>query len=273
MTITRQENGVFLLVPFLAGGFWREWIPCRDSLRGSLGKIGLFTVGILIGIAPYLYQLRVTFGSPVSAPFHGSYLRYTDPKILSILFSPYHGLFYWSPILLLSVAGLVWGAKRFPEIRRLNLVLVFCFLIQLYVFSIVDSWWGGLSFGGRRFVNLVPVFIFGLAQLYHSIGNPRIMWGLFGVTFLWHLTLFFPFTFSLVPREAPVTLSYLLNAQMKSFTQLPDFYQGIKELSLVYHAWTDPVVVPFVVGSVFASFLLARFVWGLLARSEMSMRG
>lgn len=264
MTATRQENGVFLMVPFFSGLFWREGFPPLPVVTGAAKRIALYLMGGFAGIFPYLYQLKVTFGKAATVPFQESFLLYTDPKLIQILFSPYHGLFYWSPVLLLSLIGFVVGWIRFPRLRRVNWALLVCFLVQLYVFSIVNSWWAGLSFGARRFVNLFPVFVFFTAQFADGIRRTWVLASLLVVGTLWNLSLLIPFILGRFPREALVTAGDLFHAQWETVPNLPAYSPELFNLSMVAEAGRDPHAFPFLfLGSVLG-FLLARGLWGFL---------
>jgi hypothetical protein len=90
-----------------------------------------------------------------------------------VLFSSRHGLFIWSPILILGCMGLPAFVKR-EKLLGLSLLLVLVF--QLYLNSIVDDWWAGTGFGARRFDNCLPIFALGIAAVYEWMRSKRIGW-------------------------------------------------------------------------------------------------
>ncbi|MBS3055604.1 MAG: hypothetical protein J4452_03900 [Candidatus Aenigmarchaeota archaeon] len=74
-----------------------------------------------------------------------------------LLFDPYKGIFFYYPILLISVYGLYLMRKTMkPEILFIVLVLAFNIVLNSTVSS---SWWGGGFFGPRHLTYFVPFFL------------------------------------------------------------------------------------------------------------------
>ena len=88
---------------------------------------------------------------------------FLSPSILKVLFSPHHGLFVWSPLLLFSVIGL--GKMRDP-LKAYRLPIVVCLLLQIYLVSSWYLWDFGWSFGHRAFVDTLGMFAIPLAGFY-----------------------------------------------------------------------------------------------------------
>src|SRR5690606_32802684 len=89
------------------------------------------------------------------------------------LIHPFHGLFSWSPIVVLALLGCISLARHEP---RLALACVLVLASQLWLNGIsfdyvVDArkgsrhWGGGVSFGARRWCVMAPSFVLGLAAL------------------------------------------------------------------------------------------------------------
>jgi hypothetical protein len=106
-------------------------------------------------------------------------MTWTSPHAAGVLFSPEHGLFFWTPLALLAVVGLVLlalnragedvkaeppGASR-ADARRIGVGLLAIVLCQVYVAGAVESWTVAGAFGQRRFVALTAPFVVGLAVL------------------------------------------------------------------------------------------------------------
>lgn len=94
-----------------------------------------------------------------SAFYSGYTVRWfwTHPKVAGVLFSS-HGLFSWTPILMLAVAGLVLTWKQ-DRVLTISFVTVFL------------NWFGISSFGNRFFVSLTPLFVLGLAMVVSLISG------------------------------------------------------------------------------------------------------
>ena len=99
------------------------------------------------------------FGSPFYSPYSGQ-LLWSEPYILETLFSTFHGLFFYAPVLLLVIPGL-WQLRRVDGWTTLSLSLTW--LALTYIVSINVAWWAGSSFGNRYFLTLTPFFMWGLA--------------------------------------------------------------------------------------------------------------
>ena len=149
----RWQNGVFgvLLAPSLLAHLGRK----------KLLPVLVFGAAAFAMIAPQFLSWKIIFDRfYIGVPLGVDYMRWGDPFFTETLFSSRHGLFAWSPILLLAVFGLPGFARRHP---RTGLPLIGLLLLLTYVNSSVSDWWAGGSFGARRFDSVLPVFALGLA--------------------------------------------------------------------------------------------------------------
>jgi len=109
-------------------------------------------------------------------------MTWTSPHAASVLFSPEHGLVFWTPLALLAAAGLVLmvarpgGAPRAHGAReaslRIGTGLVAIVLLQVYVAGSVESWTVAGAFGQRRFVAMTAPLAIGLAVLGARLRRP-----------------------------------------------------------------------------------------------------
>jgi hypothetical protein len=103
-------------------------------------------------------------------------MKWGSPALWQVLVSDNHGLFSWTPILLLSVAGL-WLLVRAD--RRVGVPAAAFLMASWYVNASVVDWWGGEAFGGRRFVACFPIFVLGAAALFERWRDrPRLIAGI-----------------------------------------------------------------------------------------------
>jgi hypothetical protein len=85
------------------------------------------------------------------------------------LFSSRHGLFFWSPVLLLAVGGL-WRTRD-----RLIRGWMLGGMMLWYANSAWHCWWFGDAFGARAFLELSGLFGTGLALSFACLsGRPRL---------------------------------------------------------------------------------------------------
>ena len=79
-----------------------------------------------------------------------------------------HGLFFWTPILLLAVVGLGLLIQRDP---RLGIALATGFLLTWYLNGAFQTWTTAGAFGARRFIVCSPIFAVGLAEVFRRFGE------------------------------------------------------------------------------------------------------
>jgi hypothetical protein len=141
---------VLLLLPLTRGA--------RDAGRYVLG-------GVPFAVALAAYQLAA-FGSPFRTSIATMNPAFIEPgaalgifhlprldALWGITFSPFRGLFYLAPILLIALAGIVK--------RRAWLVLTI-FLVLLALNASFNGWHGGYAVGPRYLLVAVPLLALGL---------------------------------------------------------------------------------------------------------------
>lgn len=209
-------NGVFLVLPLVESliAYW-SFLKARDHLASGpllAGNICFLLVTIL-AFLPTLITRHIIFGGFLR---FGSYTvlpwDWTAPNWRSVLFSSEHGLFSWTPILALAVAGLFLAPRA---ARSLALFLSLAATVFYYVISSYPYWHGMASFGNRFFISLTPVFIFGLALLFQCFARffrspnrafiPTSI--LVFLLILWNLGFIFQWGAHLVSPRGPVSFS------------------------------------------------------------------
>ncbi|TDI40549.1 MAG: hypothetical protein E2P02_16795 [Acidobacteria bacterium] len=149
----RWQNGVFglLLAPIFLAQLSR-----RKLLPGIV-----FGAAAIATLLPQFVSWKIIFDKfYIGVPLGPDFMRWGDPFLTETLFSSRHGLFSWSPLLLLAVFGLPGFVRRHP---RTGLPLAALLLLLTYVNSSVSDWWAGGSFGSRRFDSVLPILALGLA--------------------------------------------------------------------------------------------------------------
>lgn len=180
MTVA-SYNIVFFLLP----GFdlLRELATTRNLRQTFAGGLAV-AAGGLAGFAPQMITWWFLFGSPFSSPYAGQ-LFWTQPYLLEVLFSTFHGLFFYAPVLVLVIPGLWWWGRQ-SSWAAAGLGLTW--LALAYIVSINAAWWAGTSFGNRYFLTLTPFFAVGLAFFIQRLKK----WALLPVslTVLWTVGLY-----------------------------------------------------------------------------------
>ena len=119
----------------------------------------LWAAGFLAAFAPQLVVWKLLYGSFVTIPQGGGFVA-GHPAWAGVLFSPHHGLFAWSPLLYVGLAGLALWARTAPG--RALAVLAFLLALTRLNAGVAD-WPAGAAFGARRFDATLPFFGLGLA--------------------------------------------------------------------------------------------------------------
>ena len=76
-------------------------------------RCGVFLVAFFASLFPTFITRQIIYGSPFETGYPAiSTWNWTSPALLKILFSSDHGMFSWTPILILAVVGLAFLIKR-----------------------------------------------------------------------------------------------------------------------------------------------------------------
>ncbi len=209
-------NGVFLLLPLVESliAYW-NFLKAKDYLAAGplLAGNTCFLFAIILAFIPTLITRYIIFGGFFR---FGSYTAlpwdWTAPNWRSVLFSSEHGLFSWTPILALAIAGLFLAPRA---ARSLALFLALTAGGFYYVISSYPFWHGMASFGNRFFISLTPVFVFGLALLlqrfagfFRSVNRAFAAASVLLFLFiLWNLGFIFQWGAHLISPRGPVSFS------------------------------------------------------------------
>jgi len=220
---------------------WSTGAGRSEMLVKALRLHGLYGLGTLLGLLPTFVTRQIVFGSPLNmGPYALRMWNWTSPVFAQVLFSKNHGMFVFTPILILAIAGLFY-------LRSLDRSLgTICLLIALVFYCLISCfpwWYGAIGFGNRFFVSLTPMFIFGLAS---SFAWATRLWGdaraasfrLIPITLLfvvWNLGLVYQWQTDLMPRRGPVDWQELVYDQ---FRFVP--VQALHDLGDRFHLHGNP---------------------------------
>jgi hypothetical protein len=188
-------------------GSYAIWITRR------VPPIILVAVGGLIPIGLWGAYNTAIFGTPFALGYQYTTNPYwsailstgflsanvpTPEALWGLTFSPFRGLFFTSPILLLSLPGLVLLRRsiyRAEWITTLASVLGFFVLV-----SASAQWWGGWSAGPRYLVPMLPFLVWPLTAMIDRMAKMTSRWrlglwpitiglGVLSIVNVWSLTL------------------------------------------------------------------------------------
>ena len=191
--------------------------------------IGGFTLLMLV---PQIFVFISQYGSLGEISYlkegaeqgYGSSFNWLQPEIFNVLFSGFHGLFAWHPLLILGVVGLMITKKPMAPLRWILLV---AFFLQVYFIGSWWAWWQGASFGGRMFCNCSFIFILGLAAFWDRFKSKagRISSVVITVFFMvWNALLVMQYESAMIPPEEPISVAELFKNQ---FLVIPFFLNHI----------------------------------------------
>jgi hypothetical protein len=142
-------------------------VICRYRSLVRAAGWSAVAVAMLPALPPLLLQItiwRVVEGSFIAWSYGDERFNWGDPHLLSTLFSSRHGLFFWSPLLLLSFTGLILQLRAGGrQVRQWLWPLTAAALLLWYLNASWHCWWFGDAFGGRAFLELAVLFVAGLA--------------------------------------------------------------------------------------------------------------
>jgi hypothetical protein len=239
MAIMRWQEALFALLPLLlyaydlVRGRWErpgtllphplpegEGTPLgtRYSALGTFNSVLAYVLGLVLGFLPQMIAWTVLYGAPLAVPQGGSFFTWDDPHWLDVLVSTRNGLFTWTPVALLGVAGLLALLRRYPRWALVGLLAV---VLQIAINGLVADWWGGAAFGARRFIGLSPFLALGLGWLVSLLWPARRRLALAVIAIL-------------IALNGLLMLQY--SAALKGWTRL-DAYPTLRQMTIERFTW------------------------------------
>lgn len=167
VTAVRPTNAVVLVFAALIGVVNRaDAFERVKALRHYARLVAVGIAGFALPLVPQIVYWHEITGRWLIYSYGDEHLDLWHPHVIQVLFSVRKGLFFWTPLLLLAVFGLVFVRRRAPD---LFIPAVAFLAIDTWAISSWQIWWYGGSFGQRPFVEAMPVFALGLAALIDSV--------------------------------------------------------------------------------------------------------
>jgi hypothetical protein len=151
----------------------------------------------IVPIGLQLLIWRLHSGSWIYYGYVGEGFNWAHPALWETLFSSRHGLFFWSPVLLLALGTLVVRARDH---------LIQCWLVGSvllwYVNSAWHDWWFGDAFGARAFLELFGLFGIGLGLAFDTLRDkPRSSGTLAALVVVFNTLLMVLYITHRIPRD------------------------------------------------------------------------
>ncbi|HUL16667.1 MAG TPA: hypothetical protein VLV88_11765 [Terriglobales bacterium] len=218
-----------------AFGFYGKALRGNPERAGLLRLIlshALYIFAALVCLTPTFTTRSIIYGSP----FNSGYIplglwNWKSPYLLQMLFSSDHGLISWTPLIFLSLLGLVLFWRQVPHVGGPILLAIVAFY---YFIASYPDWAGISSFGNRFFVSLTIFFVLGLAVLLAQVASHfrRRAAALASVSVLlacfslWNFGLMFQWGIHLIPARGAVPWSEIFHNQF--FVVPPELSSGIR---------------------------------------------
>ncbi len=179
--LVRLPNLVLLAFYPLYGVYSGATLAARARLlRARWLDVTLVVVVAALVVLPQLLLFSAAAGTIWSNPYGPFLARFRirrafdfgAPRVVEVLFSPAKGLFFWSPILALSVAGFLLCWRRILPFLLPALLFI---AVQVYVIASWYDWQLGGSFGHRGFTETLAILAIPMAALFEWVrGRPRL---------------------------------------------------------------------------------------------------
>lgn len=172
LAITRTADLIFLA-------------PLFFMFKKPMERVLDFLIGFTIAIFPQIYVQKYLYGDVFTNPYltgaNGTW-GFNFYHLLEYLFSPKRGLFFWTPVFLPGLFGLIKNNKT-----SIVVTLIAAWFIH-------SSWSAYLSAGfGQRFsFSAIPFIAIGLAYLYEKFDLKKKLTS-FSIFTVWNLLMFIGF--------------------------------------------------------------------------------
>lgn len=176
VAMVREQDAVFLLVPVvdeilrLLPGLRRPTTTWLRDVGQTLSGGLLMGLAAIVAFIPQLVVYKTVNGNFRPSSEVSDKLHWNAPHAFDVLFNSAHGLFFWTPILLLAVVGMGLLIQRDA---RLGISLATGFVLTVYLNGAFQTWTTAGSFGARRFIVCSPIFAVGLAEVFARWGERR----------------------------------------------------------------------------------------------------
>lgn len=171
--LVRHTNGLFLaVVPLYGVRLWSDLVANITRAVDRWRLVLVVAATTAAGVFPQLLLYKWTTGHWIVNSYPEGSFSFGSPHVVATLFSVERGLFFWSPLLLLSVAGLFvatgWA-------RGLIGVTAGVVAIDTYLMASWFMWDMGAGYGHRGYADALALFAIYLASFFAwAADRPRL---------------------------------------------------------------------------------------------------
>ncbi len=173
--LMRWQNAILITIPgmVLLLRFWRAPTGGRTFFH-LFTRLAVLGSGFVFALTPQLLAFHILYGKIWFIPQGGSFLSIWPHWLWQVLFSSFHGLFHWHPLLFFGLLGFfLYLKKKSAAADTVFYSSAAGFALQTYVNGSISQFHGGGSFGGRRFCDSLAFLAFGIANFFDHILESR----------------------------------------------------------------------------------------------------
>jgi len=136
-----------------------------------LKETGWVAGGAILAVSLQVWIWQIVFGNPLGPILEKGikhYYKFFAGRywLPDVLFSSYHGLFFFAPVLVLSFWGLFRLIRKDPVVAIPSLLIL---ILQILFMASERYFWEGAAFGLRRVVDLTPLFALGIVYALRNL--------------------------------------------------------------------------------------------------------
>lgn len=162
---------VFLIIPFWGITSFKELKDRFIFFFKSYKYTLLFISGVVFLISPQLFYWKIYSDQWFFNGYKdGAHFFFNNPQVINSLFSFRKGWFLYTPVMILSIPGLV---ILYVKYRRYFWTTFLIMVLSIYLNSSWWLWWFGGSFGNRAYVDFYGVFAFPIAGFLYYFFEKR----------------------------------------------------------------------------------------------------
>lgn len=173
-------NNVYVLYAPLIGIIllWRLFATDRQLTRAKIRSLIGYSAPILIALFLLGLFNIARFGSLTEAGYRFSegegFIHPLTTGLYGLFLSPYRGIFWYSPLLLLTIPATVMLIRQ-SEQRAFTVIILLLIAAQALMFAGWWSWHGGVVWGARFLIPIIPLITLLLAPLIESAAKRPLL--------------------------------------------------------------------------------------------------
>lgn len=202
--LIRNVNIIFVLTYILYGV--RDWSSLKERAVTVLKPARVLPIvgAGIITILPQMFYWHAATGHWFLYSYGSNEsFFWLKPEMINFLFSVRKGLFFWSPILFVSMAGIVYAYKNRSKLYTGSVLFL---ILILYISAAWWCWYYGGSYGQRVVVDFMCIFAVGMAALLDGPCRKRrplrvMVYGYCGLCVVWNCICTLAYWYHVIPSD------------------------------------------------------------------------